>query len=168
MIIIVVFISPCGPFIKAIILTWLSMQNILYNVQRNTETPTHLYLKFESVCCNTSHFSTQASRGLIHTKQRITLNCSLSLSLSPAWSDDSIVCHCLPASPWVIASPDTRLLVPLTHPNAQEIKCSVEVIKRVNPGCVLYWWLGCCGGRYYHIKSRLRGSQPSTPTLHLI
>lgn len=87
--------------------------------------------------------------------------------LASGWSDDSVVCHCLAASPWVIASPDTRLLVPLTHPNAQEIKCSVEVIKKVNPGCVLCWRLRCCGGRYYHIKPRLRGSQPRTPTLHL-
>lgn len=57
----------------------------------------------------------------------------------------------------MIASPDAHLLVPLNHPNALEIKCSAEVIKRVNPGCVLCRRPGCCEGRYYHIKPRAEG-----------
>lgn len=36
----------------------------------------------------------------------------------------------------MIASTDTRLLVPLTDPNGQEIKRSAEVTTRVNPGPV--------------------------------
>ena len=36
----------------------------------------------------------------------------------------------------MIASTDTRLLVPLTDPNGQEMKHSAEVTTRVNPGPV--------------------------------
>lgn len=116
---------------------------------------------------HTFPFSTRASWGLIRPNKG---SLSLSTSLPPAWSDDSVVCHRLPASPWVIASPDTHLLVPLTYPNAQKIKFSAEVIKRVNPGCVLCRRPGCCGGRYYHIKPGAEGitAQHSLITPHLV
>lgn len=42
------------------------------------------------------------------------------------------VCHCHAALPRVIANPDVRMLVAITALNAQEIKCSAEVIRRVN------------------------------------
>lgn len=127
-------------------------------LHRNKGTPTHLYLTATSIHC--THPVSQPRAAVVqHNKQRLSLSLSLYLS----------VCHCLPASPWVIASHDTRLLVPQTHPNAQEIKCSTEVIKRVNPACIFCPWPGHCGGMYYHIKPRQRGSaQHSLITPHLV
>lgn len=96
------------------------------------------------------------------------LSHSLALPHTHLPSDDTVICHCLPASPWVIASPYTHLLVALTHPNAREIKRSTEVIKRVNPGCVLHRRPGIMGAGITILSLGQMGSQRSTPSLRLI
>lgn len=81
----------------------------------------------------------------------------------------AVVCHCLPSSPWVIATANTGTHVPPTHPDAWEMKCSVEVIKRLNPSPALCWWLVHRWVRYYHSEpGGQMGSQHSSSSLHLI
>ncbi len=56
-----------------------------------------------------------------------------------SWLNHVAVCHCHAALPRVIADSDVQMLAAITALNAQEIKCSTEVIRRVNPRAPRYW-----------------------------
>lgn len=98
-----------------------------------------------------------------HFVKRIVLLKFCTPCVTPA-----VVCHCHPSSPWVIATTNTGTHVPTTHPDVREMKCSVEVIKRLNPA--LCWWLAHRWVRYYHSEPGADGitTQQSLITPHLV